>query len=445
MKFKHLLSIFLVFVLCFGVCSFAVADETNDVPEGYTPVYTAEDLSNIRNDLDGKFILMNDIDLSVYENWEPIGSYNEPFSGELNGNNKTIKNLKILINSNEKVAYAALFGTVTSGKILNLALKECSINVKSKSDSVWGVCASGLVSLGNQNSTIENCIVSGDISVNSDKKIYAGGITSRFSGTISNCCNLANIYAYVSSEFTCDYIYIGGIAGEFSGLLEKTSNYGNVGAEYNHSEKYNAFIDLGGIAGNSMSIGTIDNCYNTGTITENTNQVLNLGGISGYSATVKNSHNYGTLIFSDDESSVGGITGITEFWIEDAWGGIAEKINYAELKNCFYSDAVAKSTGYIEEKYITNVAALSKEEFKNQNNFIGFDFNDIWIMNEKTEYPILKNQPILPEEEPETSTTEHSKNKCVIVNLWIFRSFEWLLDNLLKIIQPILDCFKLAF
>lgn len=61
-------SIILTFILCFGVLTIAFADETAEVPEGYTPIYTTEDLFNIRNDLAGKYILMDDIDLSVYEN-----------------------------------------------------------------------------------------------------------------------------------------------------------------------------------------------------------------------------------------------------------------------------------------------------------------------------------------------------------------------------------------
>lgn len=42
--------------------SSAVYDE---VPEGYTGVYTIDDLYAIRNNLSGKYILMNDIDLSA--------------------------------------------------------------------------------------------------------------------------------------------------------------------------------------------------------------------------------------------------------------------------------------------------------------------------------------------------------------------------------------------
>ena len=47
--------------------------EDEAIAQGYTVIKTAQDLDNIRNDLDGKYILMNDIDLSSYSNWDPIG------------------------------------------------------------------------------------------------------------------------------------------------------------------------------------------------------------------------------------------------------------------------------------------------------------------------------------------------------------------------------------
>ena len=43
----------------------ASAGITDTVPEGYTPIYTIDDLYAVRNDLSGNYILMNDIDLLV--------------------------------------------------------------------------------------------------------------------------------------------------------------------------------------------------------------------------------------------------------------------------------------------------------------------------------------------------------------------------------------------
>jgi len=46
------------------------------VPDGYVGIYTAQDLDNMRNNLTGKYVLMNDIDLADWGNWEPIGDGN---------------------------------------------------------------------------------------------------------------------------------------------------------------------------------------------------------------------------------------------------------------------------------------------------------------------------------------------------------------------------------
>ena len=47
--------------------------QKDTVPYGYTGIYTAEDFNNIRENLSGQYILMNDIDLSLFQSWNPIG------------------------------------------------------------------------------------------------------------------------------------------------------------------------------------------------------------------------------------------------------------------------------------------------------------------------------------------------------------------------------------
>ena len=91
---KKLISVLLTIVMMCGVATHVFsADGT--VPYGYTPIRTAQELDSIRNNLSGKYILMNDIDLGEYENWVPIGTKKQPFSGIFDGNNHSIKNLNI--------------------------------------------------------------------------------------------------------------------------------------------------------------------------------------------------------------------------------------------------------------------------------------------------------------------------------------------------------------
>ena len=88
---KRFLAVLLVAVL---VCSAGpmglIEANATDVPTGYTPIYTAQDLDNIRKNLTGYYYLMNDIDLASWGNWEPIGTYGEPFQGILLGNGQVL-------------------------------------------------------------------------------------------------------------------------------------------------------------------------------------------------------------------------------------------------------------------------------------------------------------------------------------------------------------------
>ena len=104
----------------------------------YTPIYTKEDLSNIRNDLSGNYMLMNDIvfeesDFSeggVFYNggngWIPIGAMPScAFEGKLYGNGHTIEGLRI---NRAYYFYNGLFG-VMSGEIEALRLKDTVIDI----------------------------------------------------------------------------------------------------------------------------------------------------------------------------------------------------------------------------------------------------------------------------------------------------------------------------
>jgi len=71
-----------------------------------------EELNSIRDDLRGVYVLANDIALSDYANWEPIGTKEKPFKGRFYGNNNTISGLNIYIESfeDEKETLIGLFG-----------------------------------------------------------------------------------------------------------------------------------------------------------------------------------------------------------------------------------------------------------------------------------------------------------------------------------------------
>lgn len=69
-----------------------------------------EELNDIRNDLNGVYVLANNIILSDYADWTPIGTKDDPFRGRLYGNYNTISGLNISQNASKDSSGPTLIG-----------------------------------------------------------------------------------------------------------------------------------------------------------------------------------------------------------------------------------------------------------------------------------------------------------------------------------------------
>ena len=118
-----------------------------------------EELNAIRNDLGGVYVLANDIALSKYADWEPIGTKAEPFTGRLYGNYNTISGLSMVVDQFEDNGKDQLFG-------------------------LFG-CSSGLVS---------DVKLSGSISVlpHLQPNVYVGAFVAYNNGIVNNCYDDVN-------------------------------------------------------------------------------------------------------------------------------------------------------------------------------------------------------------------------------------------------------------
>ena len=219
---------------------------SDTIPAGYTAIYTAEDLDNIRNDLDGKYILMNDIDLSGI-NWDPIGEdYKNPFTGVLEGNGHIIKNLTISSNDTNKVL--GLFGCTDNAEIKNVGLDNANIKGVHRTGGIIGD-ANGT------NNFVSNCFVTGDFSGSEQ----VGGIVGWGEGSIINCYFDGNVSGSAN---------VAGIAG--------CAMYGTKISDVYSSGKISGDQNIGGIVGYSDNCNII-NAYTNANILGN----IRLGGIGG--------------------------------------------------------------------------------------------------------------------------------------------------------------------
>jgi type II secretion system protein G len=151
-------------------------EHLSEVPDGHIGIYMPEQLASIGNNpdypLDGNYIVMDDLDLSGYENWTPIGVEDwSAFNGIFDGNNYIISNLTI----NSDGGYKGLFGYISeTSEITNLGLENANIT----SCSFTG----GLVGL--NNGTITDCYATGEVTGTGN---CIGGLVGRNNGTIENC------------------------------------------------------------------------------------------------------------------------------------------------------------------------------------------------------------------------------------------------------------------
>ena len=119
-------------------------------------ISNAEELQNMNNNLDADYVLVDDIDASEIENFEPIGSRSEPFTGTFDGAGHTISGLAIARDSSN---FVGLFGVIAAdGEVRDVTLAAVSVDGGSETGSlagesagvVTGVTVSGSVPGANQ-------------------------------------------------------------------------------------------------------------------------------------------------------------------------------------------------------------------------------------------------------------------------------------------------------
>ncbi|WNY23929.1 hypothetical protein MmiHf6_12530 [Methanimicrococcus hongohii] len=116
-------------------------------------IETAEQLNRVRYGLDKHYVLIDNIDLSGYDNWEPVGSYvpfseddeenpdlDYAFTGSLDGNGFTISNLTIDRSDEAGVGlFGCVVGPTKSIEITGMSCSNCANHVGADILEVDGV------------------------------------------------------------------------------------------------------------------------------------------------------------------------------------------------------------------------------------------------------------------------------------------------------------------
>lgn len=240
-------------------------------------ISTPEELDAVRNDLDGNYMLANDIDMSGFYTFEPIGNETDgAFTGTFDGNGYAIIDLDLNYDSYK---YVGLFGYL-DGNVSNITLENIDI--------IGGRYVGGIAGYADENANVSDCNVSGKIVIeDSYFTCYLGGIVGKSNCDISNCINEAALNKNGNSIYATNYI--AGIVGYSTRNISGCENKGNQTLEL-YSGDY--------IAGIAAYANEIQMCKNWGKIGKK--MYNNVGaeeayGIGYAKKSIGNCSNYGNV------------------------------------------------------------------------------------------------------------------------------------------------------
>jgi len=302
-------------------------------------IQTVDDLVKVGTGRDGwtlnsDYTLMNNITISNYSTFSPIGwaGAGGRYTGTFNGNGYTIA-----FNDTMRTVHA-LIGE-NSGTVRNLTV----------TGSITGIGAAGGIALDNYG-RIENCTVSADISADN----YVGGVAGRNYGTIINCTVSGSVSATGNPGN-----HVGGIAGDNErGIIERCT--------LSAGTNVTGTLYVGGIAGRSQGAAAtgsvITGCVSRGNVT-GTDWVGGIVGFNNHHATISNTNSHGNItgiasgtMDQNNESGVGGVAGfnsantITNSFATGTITGVNNVggvigANFGPITGCYYNTSTNSVTG----------------------------------------------------------------------------------------------------
>lgn len=294
--------------------------------------------------LDSSYILINDLDMSSYENWQPIGiSLSKPFTGSFDGNFKSISNVKITSATN-----AGLFGAIDSSAVVsNLILNNAEYN--GSFDNAGSIA-------GQSKGIIRLCKVNNFKLTNTKENSNNGGVV----GYMINNSTDNNFVAFGYVDLTTVQVTantngnFGGIAGYMAGSVVMNSKV--IVSRY---ETLANSLYFGSIAGSLED--AINSERYTFSVVKNTLAVVE-HIVNDNSATV-----VGALIGKNVDRNLDGYSNI--------------------IKSCYYSctDDITEIVGTsLTTLDLTNVYKRDILDLKQKATFVGWNFDTIWTTQDDT-------------------------------------------------------------
>jgi len=307
------------------------------------------DLDNVRNDLSGDYVLVNDLDsetdgyAGIGDDWNPIGEQEldgDFYEGIFDGDGFEIRDL--IVDTTER--NVGLFSGLRSpGEIRNLSVVG---DITTTSDSL-----NAAVLCSENRGLIENCDTAGSVTASSLSAL--GGLVGRNEGPISE--------SYATGSVEGDE-NVGGLVGFNPSTISGSYATGSVEGDEN----------VGGLIGRNGDI--ISDSYATGTVEGGSG----VGGLVGQESSgddegIIRCYSYNTVTGNSDVGGFCGKLGVGGFF--PANGNISD--SYVDIVESGQDDAI----GTIINEGEADINELSTSEMQGsaaETNMSEFDFAAIW-------------------------------------------------------------------
>jgi hypothetical protein len=388
--------VFISIILLGGLvsCNFLPNLEPTTVEVDFTNYIEVENATQLKEmEMNQSYQLVADIDLAN-EEWIPIGSLNNPFMGNFDGNGYSISNFQITENH---LGFNGLFGYIT-GDVTDLTISGFSIDIQDD----FVINAGGLA--GMSFGSIEHVDVDGTINVSSDGfNVYVGLLVGNQQKSPQNTI-VSNEFSpnevhHVSVTGTIDVldgqsVYVGGIFGK----THNTKIYNNevIGTSItteNHSQLY-----LGGLSGQTFLYdfesvepsllinydliyeNIVDVVINMGT-----GDYASVGGLIGYNQNMNILDNFINLSLDieHDDAIVGMVVG--DQWTKDIDHNLAILKQLINPRQLDINTIVGRNQGQGPTGFYSSVSNDVTNNFAVEETIANLSSNDFYQSN----YPDL--------------------------------------------------------
>ena len=365
-----------------------------------TEISDWNDLDNVRNDLTGDYVLVNDLDsdtdgyAGIGDDFEPIGGGGNGFTGQLDGGSFEIKDLVIDKPNETFVGLFGQLGTATSvgGSVFDLTVAADVTGAGEEFDEGTGV----LAGTAKGDTQLTNVTVEGQVSQPNGDFGAAGLVgIAREEDTelkIESCSSHVDVIAGSSER-------VGGIVGYFfddSGGLVITDSYATGSVEGDE--------EVGGLVGQNQD--TVTESYATGSVEGNDL----VGGLVGRNIdTVTESYATGSV---EGDELVGGLVGRNQGTIqtsyavglvtgnEDVGGLCTDPFDNGTVTDSYWdTEATGQDTSGRDDgtEGGTGLTTAEMQGSEAETNMDGFDFANVWSLVEEEETPEIDG--LVPEKD----------------------------------------------